>query len=243
MSTDLATIPQPKKRLLVEELADQAGLEPGKFYAAVKEACGCRGATDEHYAILLVQAKQLGLNPLSKHLWLIPAKSGVQVSLSIDGFMKLMLAHPQYLSHTVEVETRKDGTPVSATCTVWRKDQHAAGLPPQSVTEYFAECRTNGGPWRSHPMRMLRHRAIMQAARNSFGIFLPDEEEWQRAAEVESGKLPEKPTDALAALTASLDAEDTSSEPMTVTAEVTDAEPDEIDDGNPTESPFTDAPW
>lgn len=235
MTNELATA---TKRSLVEELADQVGLEPGKFYAAVKEACGCRGATDEHYAALLVQAKTLGLNPMSKHLWLIPANGGVKVELSIDGFMKLMLSNVHYLNHTVEFDVAPDGKPISATCTVWRKDQHAAGLPPQAVTEYFSECRTNGGPWRSHPMRMLRHRAIMQAARNSFGIYVPDEQEWERAAEVQSGLLPDKPVDALSALTAELveDIDEPIHVDATVTAEIDDI--DELSEGRPTDLPW-----
>lgn len=227
MTTELA--PQTKPSLL-QQLAGQVGLDPQKYYDAIKSACGCKGAQDAHFMTLLMQAQKLGLDPVAKHLYLMPVQGGIQVTMGVDGYIKLMLSHPDYLAHTVEADVRKDGTIVSATCTIWTKKRQENGLPPFSATEYFVECKTNGSPWRSHPVRMLKHRAVGQAVRYAFGLYLPDEQEWERANEVSSGKLPEPPKDALAALTASLEDDDASMEPMTVTAEVVDADPEPFDE-------------
>ncbi|MGB0972173.1 MAG: recombinase RecT [Mycobacterium sp.] len=215
MTTELA---QAKPASLLEQLAGTVGLEPTKYYEAIKSACGCKGATDAHFMTLLMQASKLGLDPVSKHLYLMPTKAGVQVVIGADGYVKLMLAHPDYLAHTVEADVKPDGTIVSATCTIWTRKRKANDLPPYVATEYFVECRTNGGPWRSHPVRMLKHRAVGQAVRGAFGTYMPDEQEWERAAEVASGALPDKPADALSALTASLVEND---EPLHVDATVT----------------------
>ncbi|MFO1465836.1 MAG: recombinase RecT [Steroidobacteraceae bacterium] len=59
-------------------------------------------------------------------------------------------------------------------CTIERKDRSM----PVSVREYLAECERDTGPWKSHPRRMLRHKALIQCARIAFGfagVYDPDE--------------------------------------------------------------------
>ena len=49
---------------------------------------------------------------------------------------------------------------------------------PVEVTEYLSECALPTQPWKSHPRRMLRHKALIQAARLAFGFSgISDEEE------------------------------------------------------------------
>ena len=59
-------------------------------------------------------------------------------------------------------------------CTIFRKDRKVA----LSIKEYFAEARNDQMAWITHPRRMLRHKALVQCARLSFGlagIYEPDE--------------------------------------------------------------------
>ena len=82
-----------------------------------------------------------------------------------------MNEHPQF--DGMEVSVSPDGE--SATCTIWRKDrQH-----PITVTEYKRECfQQTSYAWQNFPLRMLRHKAIIQCARVAFGfsgIYDPDE--------------------------------------------------------------------
>jgi len=51
----------------------------------------------------------------------------------------------------------------------------------------MAECKRDGvGPWKSHPRRMLRHKALIQCARLAFGYTgIYDEDEAQRITEAQ----------------------------------------------------------
>ncbi|MDY2948146.1 MAG: recombinase RecT, partial [Mannheimia varigena] len=68
----------------------------------------------------------------------------------------------------------------SCTCRVYRKDRNR----PVTVTEYMDECRRDTQPWKSHPKRMLRHKAMIQCARLAFGFTgIYDQDEAERIAE------------------------------------------------------------
>ena len=59
MSTELSK-PEQKQSLLTM-LSSSVGLEPQKYYAAIKTSCGCQGATDDHFAVLMMEAlKSMG---------------------------------------------------------------------------------------------------------------------------------------------------------------------------------------
>ena len=176
--TDLAPTP---KRSLVADLAAQAGLEPAKFYEAIKAQCGCEHATDADFAALLMTSQAYGLNPVMRQLYLMKTKRGIQVVIPVDGYLKLMRAHPDYLSHTCVLGGEEDDA--FAEATIYTKSQVAAGTPPFAHREWLKECRGNSGPWGSHPRRMLQHKAMSQAVRYCFAIYTPDDDEWTRADE------------------------------------------------------------
>ena len=52
----------------------------------------------------------------------------------------------------------------------------------------MSECKKNGGgPWQSHPKRMLRHKALIQCARLAFGYGgIYDQDEAERIVEVDT---------------------------------------------------------
>jgi hypothetical protein len=90
--------------------------------------------------------------------------------VGVDGWAKIINSHPQF--DGIEFDMADD----SCTCRIYRKDR----AHPVTVTEYLAECRRDTGPWKSHPRRMLRHKAMIQAARLAFGyggIYDQDEAE------------------------------------------------------------------
>jgi len=104
------------------------------------------------------------------------------VVLGVDGWINLI--HRQERLDGIEFEFQDDdnGRPVSCTCRIYRKDM----ARPIEATEYMEECARNTAPWQSHPRRMLRHKALIQAARIAFGlgagIVDPDEAEGIPAA-------------------------------------------------------------
>src|SRR5690606_22390335 len=99
-----------------------------------------------------------------------PDRTGIVPVVGVDGWARITNEHPEFDGMSFEQDDE------SCTCTIYRKDrQH-----PVSVTEYMAECRRDTKPWKTHPSRMLRHKAMIQCARLAFsfaGIYDPDEAE------------------------------------------------------------------
>lgn len=187
MSNELAAT---GKRSLVVELASANGMEPAPYYQAIKELCGCKGARDAHFSGLMMVARKLDLNPILKQIVLVDNRGKVSISVPVDGWLTIMTRHPDYVSHEVEFFWSDDpyASDLLAACiTIYRRSVMAAGLPPFKHEERFAECymppknkRDGGtfdGPWQSHPMRMLRWKAVNQGVRECFGIYVPDEDE------------------------------------------------------------------
>jgi len=125
---------------------------------------------DQMFALITV-AKQYSLNPWTNQIYAFPAKGGHIVPIvGVDGWSQIMNNHPQF--DGMDFEQDSD----SCTCIIYRKDR----THPVKVTEYLSECDRGTLPWKSHPKRMLRHKAMMQCARLAFGftgIFDQDEGE------------------------------------------------------------------
>jgi phage recombination protein Bet len=167
---------RPARSVLVD-MASRFGMEPAAFEATVRATCmPGQNVTREHFAAFLLVAKEYGLNPLTKELYAFPAKGGgIQPIVSIDGWMNMINAHPQFDGMEFD-DVVEDANLVAVTCRIYRKDRSRA----TSVTEYMAECRRNTDVWRQWPARMLRHKAAIQCARYAFGfsgILEPDEYE------------------------------------------------------------------
>lgn len=194
--TENAIAKSEAKRSLVADLAGAAGLEPSRYYATVKEMCGCTGASDENFAGLLMVAKQLDLNPITRQLYLMKTQRGVQVVVPVDGYLRILARQPELVAHTCELG-RDDIAGDYAEVTIYTREQVAVGVPPFRHREYMAECAGKTGPWQSHPTRMLKHKAYSQAVRYRFGLYVPDEDEWHRAG----APLSESPQRVAAELT------------------------------------------
>lgn len=140
---------------------------------AVLKATAFKGQVgDAQMAALLIVAQQYGLNPWTKEIYAFPdLNNGIVPVVGVDGWSRIINSHPQFDGMDFEQEEE------SCTCIIYRKDR----CHPVRVTEYMAECRRDGvGPWKSHPRRMLRHKAMIQCARLAFGfvgIYEQDEAE------------------------------------------------------------------
>jgi hypothetical protein len=108
-------------------------------------------------------------------------------SISIDGWMKIINQHPQFMGIEFE-EVRSSGEvdTRSMKCTIYRKDRSL----PIRIDEYLAEVKNDHPLWKSMPRRMLRHRALQQCARLAFGISTP---EFIQTEELPSKNLSETP--------------------------------------------------
>lgn len=144
----------------------------GELVAVLKATAFKGQVSDAQMTALLVVAGQYGLNPFTKEIYAFPDRqNGIVPVVGVDGWARIINSHAQFDGMDFQQDDE------SCTCIIYRKDRGH----PIKVTEWMAECkRENVGPWKSHPRRMLRHKAMIQAARLAFGftgIFDQDEAE------------------------------------------------------------------
>jgi phage recombination protein Bet len=197
------TAPKPKTSLIAR-MADARGMEKGLFYETIKNTVMPKEATEAETAAYLLVADHYGLDPFLKHIHCFFDKrtNRLMPIISIDGWSFLVNQQPQYDGCSFDYDQDDDGKVQAVTCNMFRKDRTRA----TSVTEFLVECWKNTDAWKSHPARMLRHRAFMQAARLCFGFsgamdedeqadmrdITPPEAVAEAAAEVRTDK-PRKP--------------------------------------------------
>ncbi len=149
--------------------------------------------TREQLLSLLAVADQYDLDPFIKQIWALnDRRNGVIPVISIDGWARIMNAHPQsngvsfcYPDELVTMDEHMKPAHVWVECQIHRKDREH----PICVREYLDELYRpaavkNGksfpGPWQTCPKRMLRHKALVQCIRIGYGlsgVFDPDEAE------------------------------------------------------------------
>ena len=156
----------------INELAVRFDLPQSEELYSVLKATAFKGnVTDAQLSALLIVANQYGLNPWCKEIYAFPDQGGIIPIVGVDGWARIINSNPQFDG----MDFAQDAD--SCTCTIYRKDRSH----PTKITEWMAECkRDSAGPWKSHPYRMLRHKAMIQCARMAFGfggIFDQDEAE------------------------------------------------------------------
>jgi phage recombination protein Bet len=170
---------------------DIAG-EPAELVETLK-ATAFKGTnvSDAQMGALLIVAGQYGLNPWLKEIYAFPDKGGIVPVVGLDGWSRIINSHAQFDGMDFE----QDGE--CCTCIIYRKDRSH----PTRVTEWMAECVRQTGPWKSHPRRMLRHKAMIQCARLAFGfVGIFDQDEAERIVEREVSTptepaAPDQPTE------------------------------------------------
>ena len=193
MNAITETKAQPKSILFA--MANRYEMEPKAFEATVRATCmrpdkNGREPNPAEFAAFLLVAKEYSLNPLTKEIYAFSAKGGGIVPIvSIDGWINLVNSHPQCDGFDIEFHDDNKGNPISCTCKMYRKDRGR----PVVVTEYLSECIRNTDPWKMKH-RMLRHKAVIQAARYAFGFSgIYDEDEGEKIAEMRDITPPEPP--------------------------------------------------
>lgn len=158
--------------------------DPEELVQTLKATAFRSNATDAQFNVLMIVANQYGLNPFTKEIYAFPDKNnGITPVVGVDGWARIINSHPQFdgMEFTSDAE--------SCTCKIYRKDRNH----PTIVTEYLEECKRPTQPWNSHPRRMLRHKAMIQAARLAFGFGgIYDEDEAERIEAAESPKEQKK---------------------------------------------------
>ncbi|NBQ67541.1 MAG: phage recombination protein Bet [Nitrosomonadaceae bacterium] len=172
MNTALATL--TSKLAAQFDLGDGSGLSDTLKSTAFKSNTQ---VTDEQMTALLIVANQYGLNPFTREIFAFPDKGGIVPVVGVDGWSRIMNTHAQFDGMDFKADDN------SCTCIIYRKDR----THPTSATEYMDECKRDNSPaWKSHPRRMLRHKAMIQAARLAFGFTgIYDQDEAERIVEID----------------------------------------------------------
>lgn len=146
--------------------------------------------SDAQLSALMIIAQQYGLNPFVREIYAYPDKGGIVPVVGVDGWTRIGNDHPQFegMEFRYSEETVKHKGKLAfewIECVVYRKDRSK----PVVAREYFDEvCRSVNfpTPWDSHPKRMHRHKAMIQAFRMAFGFSgIQDEDDASRITEKE----------------------------------------------------------
>lgn len=178
-----AVVEFQENKSLVQRMANRFGVDANKMLSTLKATAFKGDVSNEQMMALLVVAEQHGLNPWTKEIYAFPDRNhGIVPVVGVDGWSRIINTHPEF--DGMDFEEAEDGAWIK--CVIHRKDRSH----PIAAKEWLAECKRDTGPWKSHPRRMLRHKAMIQCARIAFGfggIYDPDEAE--RIAEAEPEPL------------------------------------------------------
>lgn len=175
---------------LIAAMAAERQMDPEQFAKTVRATVMPANHTNEQFAALMLVASKYDLDPILKEIYAFPAKGGGIVPIvSIDGWVNLINSHPQFDGVEFDFDHDEAGGLVSCTCRIFRKDRSR----PVTVTEYLSECIRSTEPWKMKH-RMLRHKAMIQAARYAFGFAgIYDEDEGAKVAEMRDVTPPSAP--------------------------------------------------
>lgn len=169
MSQNVATLNE--RQSILVSMASKYGVEPDKMLKTLKSTAFRGDVSNEQMMALLVVANQYNLNPWLKEIYAFPDQhNGIVPVVGVDGWSRIINERPEFDGMDFEQDDE------SCTCIIYRKDRSH----PIKVTEYMSECKRGTSPWKSHPRRMLRHKAMIQCARIAFGfvgVYDPDEAE------------------------------------------------------------------
>ena len=181
MSANVATI---KPNSLNSRMAARFGVDEAEMMQTLKATAFKGQVSDAQMQALLIVADQYGLNPWTKEIYAFPDKGGIVPVVGVDGWSRIINETRQVDGMDFEPDAE------SCTCIIYRKDRGH----PIKVTEWLSECKRDTQPWKSHPKRMLRHKAMIQCARLAFGYTgIYDEDEAQRI--VERDVTPSEPVE------------------------------------------------
>ena len=158
--------PVTQKPSALSLMASRLSVEPAKLLDTLKSTV-FKNASNEELLALVVVSNEYGLSPFLKEIYAFPAKGGGIVPIvSIDGWNKMLIRHPEFVGIQFEFSETPEGELVSCTATVHMKNRSH----PVVITEYLGECKRNTDPWNNMPHRMLRNRTLCQVARIACGF-------------------------------------------------------------------------
>ena len=166
----------------------------------VKEMTAAK-CNETEFKLLCFMAQEYKLNPLLKEIWAIKWQEHkpALIFCSRDGLISIAHRSGQFgsMKTTCEID-EKTKIPVSATCTIWRKDYDK----PFENTVYYKEYNTRQSLWLTKPRVMLMKVAESTCLRRAFsisGFYTPEEihkdetaKGMDKSKEVKEGEVDDK---------------------------------------------------
>lgn len=198
MTNAVAVQQNQNRHALSTRMSDKYGVEPARLMDTLKKTAfkqNGKEISNEQLCALMIVADKYDLNPFVKEIYAFPDRSGGIVPIvGVDGWNHIMNAHPNF--DGVEFEYSEEETEIATgakMCPEWIEARiYVKGRTrPVAVREYLDECyQDKAGPWKSHTKRMLRHKALIQAARIAFGFAgIYEEDEAERIVQNEPAPL------------------------------------------------------
>lgn len=185
------------RRSVVMDMADRFNMDHRRFEQTLRATIIPKETTPEEFASFLLVAREYRLNPITREIYAMKKKGGgIQAVVGVDGWSNLINSHPAFDGMDFEDERDDRGRVVAITCRMHRKDRGH----PIATTEYLEECVRYDkegkvvDTWATWPRRMLRHKAMIQAARYAFGFAgIVDPDEAARFTVIEHASHPAPP--------------------------------------------------
>lgn len=179
-----APVSQAQPPSLLAKIAARYSVDAGKLMTTLKATAfkvKDGEVTNEQMMALLIVADQYHLNPITRELFAFPDKGGIVPVVSVDGWARIINTHEALDGiEFVDGPENDQGVPEWIECVIYRKDRGH----PTRLRERFREVKRDTQPWKSHPSRMLRHKALIQCARIAFGFAgIYDQDEAERIVE------------------------------------------------------------
>jgi phage recombination protein Bet len=198
-------VPTLKAKNALDLIAEKYHVSSDQLKITLKETV-IKGATDAQFIAFCVVANSYNLNPLTREIFAFPDKrQGIIPIVSTDGWTKLITSHPEYKNHTFNYSDDTDQPEHGKLCPLWIECIIEKKDGSKTLTrEYLDECyrepfikdgKPLKGAWQSHTKRMLRHKAKIQAGRETFGfsgIYDADEGKRHIEAQVVEASLEDK---------------------------------------------------
>ena len=176
---------------LLHRYAERMGVPSEQLYATLLKVIFKRSEAvrEEELLAFLLVCEKYGLDPFLKEIYpTLTQKQGLLPVVSVDGWLRLLHRQDDFdgLSieysdekTTVELVDRVSGKYAVTAPTKCRVAIHLKNKSyPVTIEEHFAEVVRPTDPWRTHPCRMLRHKAVIQCIRVAYsfgGIYDADE--------------------------------------------------------------------
>lgn len=187
-----------KSQNAIQELSARLKIDEQQMKQTIMKTICPNLQTNEQFISLVLMANEYGLNPITRELWAFPAKGGGIIPIvSTDGWTKMMINHPNYLRHEFvysDTKIKLNSKEICEWCEIiiYKKDG------THTITrEWTQEVYRDTIPWKTHTMRMLKHKTKIQGARETFGycgVYDKDEaERIQEAQGLNQEPINEKP--------------------------------------------------